>query len=136
MARTGRPKHKISKEEFEKLCGIQATEEECASWFDCDVVTLHRWVKMTYGMTFSKVFAQKKGKGKISLRRSLLQRACDPDGPPAIAIFVAKNHLGMSDKTEISQEVTGTQTFLVQSMTKEDAQKLLAERMKRVPKKP
>ena len=96
----GRPRHKISKEEFEKLCWMQCTQEECAAWFDCDVATFHRWVKLTYGTTFAKVYAQKKGKGKISLRRSIFQRACDPKGPPAIAIFLAKNHLGMSDKIE------------------------------------
>ena len=100
MAKMGRPRKQISKEEFEKLCVIQCTQEECAAWFDCDMVTFQRWVKMTYRKTFSQVFAQKRGKGKISLRRSLYQRAVNPEGPPAIAIFLAKNYLGMSDKVE------------------------------------
>lgn len=136
MARTGRPRHKISKEEFEKLCWMQCTQEECAAWFDCDLVTLHRWIKMTYKTTFSKVFAQKRDKGKISLRRSIFQKAIDPKGPPAIAIFLAKNHLGMSDQIDQRSETFSTQTILVNSMTKEEAQKLLSERMKRVSKKP
>jgi len=100
MARTGRPKKIISKKDFESLCAIQCTMDECCAFFQCDLKTLQRWVKMTYKKTFSQIFEEKRSVGKISLRRSLFQRAQNPDGPPAIAIFMAKNHLGMSDKIE------------------------------------
>lgn len=98
--RGGRPKKIISKQQFEQLCAIQCTQAECCAFFQCDPKTLQRWVKMTYGMGFEDVYEEKRGIGKISLRRSLFQRAQDKDGPPAIAIFMAKNHLGMADKLE------------------------------------
>ncbi len=91
---------------------------------------------MTYGTTFAKVYAQKKGKGKISLRRSLYARALSEDGPPAIAIFVAKNHLGMADKVEHVTPPSEQESAPVAAMTKEEAQRLLDERCKVVPPKP
>jgi hypothetical protein len=110
MARTGRPKHIINQTEFEKLCVIQSTMEECAAWFNCDLKTLQRWVKMTYGTTFSQVYAQKKGKGKVSMRRAFFQEALKGKNA-ALMIFWAKNHLGMSDKLE--QTVTAEDSRLV-----------------------
>lgn len=121
MPRTGRPKRVIDKTEFEKLCYIQCTMEEVAAWFDCDVSTIQRWIKMTYKKTFAQVYGQKKGKGKISLRRSIYQRALDPKGPPAIAIFLAKNHLGMSDK--IDNNITTSDSKLVVEFKNRDPKK-------------
>jgi hypothetical protein len=119
MAKMGRPKHKISKEEFEKLCVIQCTQEECAAWFDCDVATFHRWVKFTYGTTFAKVYAQKKGKGKVSMRRTFFQEALKGKNA-ALLIFWAKNHLGMSDKQETHITGETQQSRLVIEFAKDE----------------
>lgn len=135
MARTGRPRHIISKEEFEKLCLIQATQEECAAWFDCDMATFQRWVKLTYKKTFSQVFAEKRNKGKTSVRRTFFQEALKGQNA-ALLIFWAKNHLGMADKIETAGEVNLTIAPPVAALTKEDAQRLLDERCKLVSKKP
>jgi hypothetical protein len=48
-------------------------------------------------MTFSKVFAEKKQNGLISLRRTQFQLA---EKSPAMAIFLGKNLLGQTDKME------------------------------------
>lgn len=95
----GRPKKEIDKKLFENLCAIQCTISEMCAAFDVTEATLERWCKETYGegMTFSKVFAQKREFGKISLRRSGFQLA---QKNPAVHIFYAKNHLGMTDKVE------------------------------------
>ena len=93
----GRPPVEIDKKKFEKLCGWQCTEEEIASFFDCDPDTINNWCKRTYGNTFSEVFKKKRVSGKISLRASGFRMA---QSNPSVHIFYAKNFLGMTDKVE------------------------------------
>lgn len=92
-----RPRKEIDKGEFEKLCGLQCTQSEICSWFDVTDKTLNAWCKRTYKKSFSEVFKQKRGIGKISLRRSGWQLAKTNS---AVHIFYAKNFLGMADKVE------------------------------------
>lgn len=94
----GRPPVQIDQDQFEKLCGIQCTKEEIADFFNVDEDTLNAWCKRTYGHTFSVIYKQKKGMGKISLRRHGFEMA---KTNPAVHIFYAKNHLGMTDHVEI-----------------------------------
>lgn len=65
-----RPLKEISQNDFEKLCGLQCTKEEICGFFGVTDKTLERWCRRTYKLGFSEVFAQKRGAGKISLRRS------------------------------------------------------------------
>lgn len=96
----GRPLKNISKAEFEKLCALQCTREEICSFFDVSEKTLDGWCKRNYKdeegneMTFSLVFAQKRGLGRISLRRNQFQLA---KKNAAMAIFLGKNFLGQSE---------------------------------------
>ena len=90
----GRALKEINKKEFEKLCSLQCTEVEICDWFDCCEDTLVAWCQRTYGKNFSEVFQQKRAGGKISLRRTGWKMA---EENPAVWIFHAKNHLGMSD---------------------------------------
>lgn len=99
----GRPKKEINQEEFEKLCGLQCTKEEMCGWFEVTDKTLESWCKRTYKKGFSEIFAEKRGKGKISLRRTQFKLA---EKSPAMAIFLGKNYLGQSDK--IQYESTDT----------------------------
>lgn len=94
----GRPRIQIDQKQFEKLCGIQCTCEEISDFFGVDEDTLNAWCKRTYGHTFSVVFKQKRGLGKISLRRRGFEMALTV---PSVHIFYAKNHLGMTDHVEI-----------------------------------
>lgn len=93
----GRPKKEIDKTEFEKLCALQCTIEEFCCFFDITDKTLDRWCKDTYKMSYSEIFAIKRGVGKISLRRTQMRLA---EKSPAMAIFLGKNYLGQSDKIE------------------------------------
>ena len=97
MAKMGRPVKTIDKKTFENLCAIQCTISEVCAVLDVTEKTLEAWCKQEYGDTFSKVFAAKREIGKVSLRRSGFQMA---QKNPAVHIFYAKNHLGMSDKIE------------------------------------
>lgn len=103
MARTGRPKIEINKDEFEKLCAIWCNEEEIAGWFNCSVDTLGRWCKRTYAITFAEVYSQKASKGCVSIRRKQFELA--QSGNVSMLIWLGKQKLGQSD--EVKQPVAG-----------------------------
>lgn len=98
MAKMGRPKKEINQDQFEKLCGMQCTYEEICAWFDVTDKTLNAWCRETYGSTFSDVFAVKRNRGKVSLRRAGFELA---QKNAAVHIFYAKNYLGMKDSLEV-----------------------------------
>ena len=84
-----------NKKMFENLLKIQCTEKELLAVFSTNRHTLQRWVKETYeGMSFADVSKNFREAGKASLRRTLFQLAERKEG---VAIFLAKNYLGMSD---------------------------------------
>ena len=95
----GRPQIDISKTQFENLCKLQCTKEEIASWFNCSEDTIDRWCKRTYGESFAVVFKQKRGVGKISLRRSQFRMA---QKNPTMAIWLGKQYLGQRDQQDIT----------------------------------
>ena len=97
MAQMGRPRIEIDQKQFEKLCGIHCTEEEIASFFSCSVDTIERWCKRTYETTFAEAFKKHSATGKISLRRLQFKLA---EHSVPMAIFLGKNYLGQTDKTE------------------------------------
>lgn len=95
----GRPRKEIDIEQFEKLCGLQCTLHEIASWFDIHTDTLELRVKEHYGQGFSEIFKQKRGKGKIALRRYQMQAA--ERGNPSMLIWLGKQYLGQKDKQSL-----------------------------------
>ena len=97
MSKPGRPRIVIDWREFDKLCELQCTQEEIASFFDCSVDAVENAVKRDKKTNFSEYFAQKRGKGKISLRRAQSRLA---ETNAAMAIFLGKNYLGQSDQPE------------------------------------
>ena len=97
----GRPKIEIDWMQFNKLCILQCTLSEIAAWFNCSEDTIENKVKQEHKVGFSDYYRAKKGIGKIALRRKLDHMA---DKNPAVAIFLAKNHLGMSDRQDIVVE--------------------------------
>lgn len=94
-----RPRKEIDKKQFENLCALQCTHDEICAWFDVTVKTLESWCKRTYGDSFSKVFAQKRGKGKISLRRSQWQLA---EKSASMAIWLGKQYLNQRDNVNVT----------------------------------
>lgn len=113
MARTkkmGRPVKDINKQQFESLCAIQCTQEEICGVLDICPDTLIDWCRKEYGMTFSKVFKEKRGMGRASLRRMQWKLA----GKNAtMGIWLGKQYLEQKDEvkplgdTSIKIEIVG-----------------------------
>jgi hypothetical protein len=99
-ARAGRKAVKIDLEQVEKLCSLQCTEGELASFFGVSVRTIERRKSQP---AFAEVMARGKSKGLLTLRRSLWSLAAK--GQPAANIFLAKNLLGYRDY--FSNEISG-----------------------------
>ena len=114
----GRPRKEIDKKVFEGLCRIQCTEEEIADAFECDVNTVNSWCKRTYKKGFSEVFRQKRGQGKVSLRR--MQWKSAEGGNVTMQIWLGKNLLGQVDKQEIEQTNNCPINITVSAATEDD----------------
>ena len=95
----GRPKKEIDYEQLDKLCKLQCTGEECASFFGIDYDTLNARIKEQYDCNFSDYYKKNSGEGKISLRR--MQWKTAEGGNPTMQIWLGKQYLGQSDKQEV-----------------------------------
>ena len=113
-----RPRKEIDKKQFESLCELQCTLDEICGFFNCCSDTIESWCKRTYNMNFSEVFKQKRGKGKISLRRAQYQTA--KKGNATLLIWLGRNWLGQSENNEEKEK--GSNELL------ESLQKLLNEK--------
>ncbi len=123
-----RPKKEIDKKQFENLCGLQCTKEEICAWFDITDKTLDAWCKRTYHQSFSVIFAQKRGKGKISLRRSQFRLA---EKNANMAIWLGKQYLDQREPMEekklevellkLENQIKHTQTDVAEDNTFMDA---------------
>ena len=89
---SGRRRVEIDLAELEKLCVLQCTDEEIASWFGVSSRTIERRRKRP---EVRDIMERGKAKGRVSLRRSLWRLA--NAGNPAANIFLAKNLLGYRD---------------------------------------
>lgn len=93
-----RPRIEIDTDQFKKLCAIQCTEEEIASWFKCSVDTIERWCGREFKMSFAEAFKTWSADGKISLRRTQFKMA---EHNTSMAIWLGKQYLGQKDQTEV-----------------------------------
>jgi len=112
----GRPKKLIDWNEAEKLCALQCSELEIADWFHISVDTLARRLKEEKDASFAEFFTIHRVQGKIALRRNMLKMS---ENHPTMAIFLAKNWLGMSDKQEIDyiDKVGGAENLSDEELT-------------------
>ena len=93
-----RPRIEIDESQFKKLCAIQCTEEEIASWFKCSVDTVERWCKRELKLSFAEAFKTFSADGKISLRRNQFKMA---EHNVSMAIFLGKQYLGQKDVQDV-----------------------------------
>lgn len=99
----GRPPTEIDWEQFDKLCQIHATIEEIAGWFRCEKSSIERACKAKHGKGFGKVWIEKSAGGKVSLRRSMWQKALKGDN--TMMIWLSKQHLGFSDHAKYETKI-------------------------------
>ena len=104
-----RPRKEIDQKQFENLCGLQCTLEEICGWFNITDKTLDNWCKRTYGSSFSEVFKQKRGTGKISLRRAQFRLA---EKSASMAIWLGKQYLNQKDEPEDSIDTEDSDAYL------------------------
>ena len=93
-----RPKLEINWKEFEACCAMQCTLREIADYFNCSERTIESKVREHYKLRFCDTFRRRRQSGLISLRRNLFEMS---KKQPQVAIFLAKNWLGMTDKQEV-----------------------------------
>ena len=93
-----RTRIEIDFKQLDRFCMIQCSLAEIAAFFKCSEDTIERRVREHFGITFAEYFGKKRVSGLLSLRRNLFKMS---EKQPAVAIFLAKNWLGMADKQEV-----------------------------------
>jgi len=111
MGIMGRPRKEIDKDQFEKLCYLQCTLVEIASFFSCSEDTIENWCKRTYvdengnPMTFSEVYKIHSAGGKISIRRWQFKMA---EHNPGMAMFLGKVLLGQRETVDVTVDTSNS----------------------------
>jgi hypothetical protein len=88
-------KHNLDTEQVEKLAGFGCTNTEIASFFGCSENTIRR----SYGEYLTKG----REKGKIRLRQLQWRQA--ERGNTSMLIWLGKQVLGQTDKTEVDANI-------------------------------
>ena len=101
-SKVGAKKKKIDFVLLDELISIFCTQEECAGVLCIDADTLNARIREKHGIHFSDYYKQKNHKGKASLRR---RQHAMIEKNPVMAIFLGKQYLGQSDKSEVKQDV-------------------------------
>ncbi len=105
----GRPPKPIDLKVLEELAALQCTDGEIAAALDVSPATIVN--RRESDPDFLKAYTKGRERGKRSLRRILFGIATDPTHKSQLgaAIWLSKQHLGMSDKREdkVEQHVTG-----------------------------
>jgi len=82
---------------LKNLGSCYATIEDIANWFSVSRQTVHSSFRKYPALVTA--YEDGKSKGRLSLRQNLFRMS---KTKPPVAIFLAKNILGMTDKQEIS----------------------------------
>ena len=104
----GRPRKQLSKTTFESLLKINPTQDEVCAVLNTNKNTLNSWCRENYGEGFLQLLKKGGQEYKTSLRRNLISMSKKSG---AVAIFLAKNELGMSDNPVPIPNGTEQQTF-------------------------
>lgn len=109
MEKRGRKPIEIDEGLFERLCGIQCTEEEICAAMGITDKTLAKWCQDRFGKKFSEVFREKRMNGRASLRRHQWNLA---KKSPAMAIWLGKQYLGQKETIETTSSGVADDNFL------------------------
>ena len=84
---------KIDMEELEKLCAMQATDEEIAAWFGVAARTIER---RRQDPAFAEVMERGRAKGRLTMRRAQMKLL--EQGNATMGVWLGKQYLGQSDE--------------------------------------
>ena len=104
VKKVGRPKTEINLEELQKLCTLNCTMPEIASFFNIPLITLEDRFKNDTDVRTA--IENGRNKGKLSVRRKQLQ-IMDETNNATMAIWLGKQLLGQRDKHDIVTEDKG-----------------------------
>jgi hypothetical protein len=122
---SGRRAVNINLVELEKLCGLQCTDAEVASFFKVSTRTIERRKKQP---AYAEAMERGRAAGRLSVRRMLFGQAAK--GNIAAAIFLAKNLLGYKDV--VANEVSGPNGAAIEFDQKPDLSQLSDEELQQL----
>lgn len=122
----GRPEFVVDWDMVDKLLGIQCVQTEVAAVVGCTPETLRHACRRDHHMTWREYSAEKAGIGKAALRRRMFQGAMA--GNARLMVFLAKNYLGMTERTE----VTGRNGRPIELNTTIDVKKLSSDALREI----
>ena len=122
---SGRRAGNINLVELEKLCGLQCTDAEVASFFKVSTRTIERRKKQP---AYAEAMERGRAAGRLSVRRMLFGQAAK--GNIAAAIFLAKNLLGYKDV--VANEVSGPNGAAIEFDQKPDLSQLSDEELQQL----
>ena len=96
----GRPPKQIDYKRLDSMCAIQCTGEECAAILDMSYLLMNQKLKEDGHGNFLEYYAIKAAGGKASLRRRQYKAAMD--GQPTMLVWLGKQWLGQTDKSDYS----------------------------------
>lgn len=105
VKKVGRPRTELNLDNLEKLCRLNCTMPEIASYFDVPLRTLED--KYTNEPKVRKAIDKGRNQGKLSLRRKQIQ-ILDETNNATMAIWLGKQLLGQRDKHDIVTEDIST----------------------------
>jgi len=119
----GRPKIEFDEKDWKLIdvaCQYKHSEQGIADLLDCSLDTLVRRIKEQYGCTFAQYRNKRIAKTKHSLFGKQVEVAMN--GNVSMLIWLGKNYLGQSDKSEVKTEVDQDKPFIVNFTRKGDGE--------------
>lgn len=80
---------------------MKPTLKDCAAYLEVDTSTVEKYIKRTYGVSFSEFREQNMVHTRFNLIRKAIEQATS--GNTAMMIFCLKNLCGWADKQEVTQ---------------------------------
>jgi len=106
--KVGRPKLIFEMREVKLLGQFRATHETMADWFECSTQTIRRQM-MNEKSEFSRVYKKALATTKMKLSEAQIKYALN--GNASLLIWLGKNLLDQTDKTEIEVNTKQIETL-------------------------
>lgn len=114
----GRPKVAIDWQQVGRMLEAGATAEGIAATVGCDTATLYRRCETDNKINFATFSQQKRAKGDELLRVAQFKQALG--GNTSMLIWLGKQRLGQSDKTDSKVDVTVAETNVIRPQVDND----------------